>query len=194
MESNANTPARKHALGKSGKLRRLLGGMLDPRAWLHLVKIVNFYNYTHVQPLRVMRIGADPSISPDASFSHGERIEIGDRVRLGSRCHLWPGPGTSRIIIGDDVLFGPEVMVTAGSYRYNDGSPVTEQPMAEADVVIGNDVWLATRAIVLPGAVIGDGAVVAAGAVVKGEVPPMAIVAGSPAKIVGERTIPAPKA
>lgn len=180
---------RKKSLGRAGKLRRLLTGVLDPRAWFHLFKIVNYYNYTHVQPLRAMSVGEAPNISPDASFSHGERIHIGDRVRIGSRCHLWPGPGTSRIVIGDDVLFGPEVMVTAGSYRYNDGSPVTEQPMAEADIVIGNDVWLATRAIVLPGAVIGDGAVIAAGAVVKGEVPPRAIMAGSPAKMVGQRTI-----
>ena len=110
-------------------------------------------------------------------------------MRIGSRCHLWAGPGTGRIVIGNDVLFGPEVMLTAASYDYSQGSPVTEQPMHEGDIVIGNDVWLATRSIVLPGTTIGDGAIIAAGAVVKGEVPPMAIMAGSPAKVVSQRRL-----
>ncbi len=179
--------ARKSTMGKGGKGLRLLASVLDPRAWLHLLKLVNFYNYTHVAPMRRMSIGMSPSISPDASFSHGERIDIGDRVRIGSRCHIWPGPAHSRIIIGDDVLFGPEVMITAGTYRFNDGSPVTDQAMDEADVIIGDDVWLGTRAVVLPGCTIGDGAIVAAGALVRNDVPPGAIVAGLPARVVGHR-------
>jgi acetyltransferase-like isoleucine patch superfamily enzyme len=169
---------------------RLIGSMADPRAWLHLVKIVNYYNYSHVAPKRRIRFGSKPNVSPDVVFSNPERIIIGDRVHIGSRCHLWAGPATGRIQIGDDVLFGPEVMVTAATYRYNDGGPVTDQAMDEADIVIGDDVWLATRVVVLPGARIGAGAIVAAGATVKGEVPPYAIVAGSPAKVVGSRKQP----
>jgi virginiamycin A acetyltransferase len=49
-------------------------------------------------------------------------------------------------------------------------------------VVIGNDVWLAQRALILPGVAIGDGAVVAAGAVVTRDVEPYMIVGGVPAK------------
>ncbi|CAH0497927.1 DapH/DapD/GlmU-related protein [Novosphingobium sp. CECT 9465] len=182
-------PPRKNALGKAGKLARLVLSVFDPRAWLHLFKIVNYYNYTHVQPLRRMKIGAAAGISPDAVFSNPERIEIGDRARIGSRCHIWAGPRDGRVIIGDDVLFGPEVMLTAATYDFNNGSPVTDQPMREADIVIGNDVWLATRAVVLPGTTIGDGAIIAAGAVVKGDIPAMAIVAGSPARVVSMRCI-----
>ncbi|WP_120077446.1 acyltransferase [Aurantiacibacter odishensis] len=185
-------PVRKRSLDRKARRNRLLRSVLDPRAWAHLLKLVNYYNYTHVRPLRAIAIGSQPSISPDVCFDHPERIEIGDRVRIGSRCHIWPGSSNGRIVIGNDVLFGPEVMLTAASYRYNDGSPVTDQTMDEADVIIGNDVWLATRAIVLPGSTIGDGAIVAAGAVVKGDVPPGAIVAGSPAKIVSQRSMDPP--
>lgn len=181
--------ARKKALGRIGRLLRLLGSTVDPRAWAHLFKLVNYYNYTHVTPLRQIVLGVAPSISPDVVFSNPERITIGDRVRLGSRCHIWAGPRDGHIRIGNDVLFGPEVMLTAASYSYNEGSPVTDQAMREADIEIGNDVWLATRAVILPGARIGDGAIVAAGSVVKGDVAPMAIVAGSPARVVGQRTI-----
>lgn len=185
----ADTPVRKKSLSRPARLLRLVFSLVDPRAWLHLIKIVNYYNYSHVTPLRKIALGENPGISPDAVFSNPQRIVVGARVRIGSRCHIWAGPANGRITIGDDVLFGPEVMITAATYDYDAGSPVTDQPMRESDITIGNDVWLAIRALVLPGARIGDGAVIAAGAVVKGEVPPMAIVAGSPAKVVGWRKI-----
>ena len=51
----------------------------------------------------------------------------------------------------------------------------------EADVVIGNDVWIGTSVIVLPGVSIGDGAVIGAGSVVTNDVPEYAIFAGNPA-------------
>lgn len=182
-------PVRKRSLSRAERALRGLASLLDPRAWLHLVKIVNYYNYSHVKPLRIAQIGEAASISPDAVFSNPERIVIGDRPRVGSRCHIWAGPGHGAIRIGNDVLMGPEVMITAATYDYNAGAPVTDQPMTEADIIIGNDVWLATRAVILPGARIGDGAIIAAGAVVKGEVPSMAIAAGAPARIVGQRRI-----
>jgi len=53
--------------------------------------------------------------------------------------------------------------------------------------VIGNDVWLGARVIVLPGVVIGDGAVIGVGAVVTKDVPPLAIMVGVPAKNIGMR-------
>lgn len=55
------------------------------------------------------------------------------------------------------------------------------------DVVIGNDVWIASGATILSGVHVGDGAVVAARAVVSRDVPPYAIVAGNPARIVNWR-------
>jgi acetyltransferase-like isoleucine patch superfamily enzyme len=51
-------------------------------------------------------------------------------------------------------------------------------------VLVGNDVWIGARAIILSGVRIGDGAIVGAGAVVSRDVPPYAVVAGVPAKIV----------
>ena len=55
------------------------------------------------------------------------------------------------------------------------------------DTVIGHDVWLGMNAIVLPGATIGNGVIVGAGAVVGGAVPPYAVVAGNPARVVRRR-------
>lgn len=179
----------KSSPSKLARLLRLVGSVIDPRAWLHLFKIINYYNYSHVEPMRSVTFAGARNVSPDTVFQNPERIFVGHRVRIGSRCHLWAGPGKGRIEIGDDVLFGPEVLLTAATYRYDLGHPVTQQPMAEGNVVIGNDVWLATRAIILPGTTIGDGSIVAAGAVVRGEFPPMSVIAGSPAKVVSQRIV-----
>ncbi|MCR5261760.1 MAG: CatB-related O-acetyltransferase [Candidatus Gastranaerophilales bacterium] len=64
---------------------------------------------------------------------------------------------------------------------------VENYPGKETKTIIGNDVWLGTRAIIKKGVTIGDGAVVASGAVVTKDVPPYAIVAGVPTKIIKYR-------
>ncbi|MEE4206593.1 MAG: acyltransferase [Erythrobacter sp.] len=188
MDQNTAGAAKKR-LSKPQRFLRLIGSVLDPRAWLHLFKIVNFYNYSHVAPLREIEMGRPLGISPDANFSNPKNIRIGERVSIGSRCFLWAGPENGRIRIGDDAMFGPDVVVTAANYRFNDGRPVNRQRMDEADVEIGDDVWLGARVIVLPGARIGNGAVIAAGAVVTGDIPELAIAAGVPARIVGTREL-----
>ncbi len=169
---------------------RLVVGLFDPRLWAHGVKLLNYYNYSHLQPLRRVTMGPGCNISPNAGFANPERIEIGARVTLGARTMLWAGPARGRIEIGDDVLFAPDVMVTAANYRFNDGQPVTKQAMDEADVVIGRDVWLGAKVVILPGTKLGDGAIIAAGAVVRGEIPAMAIAGGVPARVIGQRSLP----
>ena len=194
MTSAVSVPERprKKQLSKGARLVRMVLSALDPRAYLHALRLINYYNYTHVTPRRKLRLGPGAAISPNAAFSNPERIEAGRGLRLGARCTLWAGHATGRIVIGNDVLFGPDVMVTAAGYRFNDGHPVTDQAMDEADVIIGNDVWLSTGVIVLPGVTIGDGAIIGAGAIVTKDIPAMAIAVGAPAKVVGDRKISEP--
>lgn len=188
--SEPDSAVYKDQKSRPARLMRLLGGVLDPRAWAHLFKIVNYYNYTHVCPLREIEKGPGCAISPTVSFSNPRNIHLGARVRIGADCTIWGGPATGKVTLGDDVLLGPRVMMTAASYRFNEGSPVTDQPMKEADIVIGRDVWIATGAIILPGAVIGDGAVIGAHAIVRGQVPPYGIIASPLASHVGDRKAP----
>ena len=58
---------------------------------------------------------------------------------------------------------------------------------SRGDTVVGNDVWLGYRALVMPGVAIGDGAVIAAASVVTSDVPPYAIVGGNPARVLRRR-------
>jgi virginiamycin A acetyltransferase len=60
----------------------------------------------------------------------------------------------------------------------------------KGDTVVGNDVWIGTEAMIMPGVRIGDGAIVAARAVVAGDVPPYAIVGGNPARVIRLRFAP----
>jgi len=114
-------------------------------------------------------------------------ITLGDDVTLGWRPVVIAAK--SRITIGNKVMFGPEVMVIGGVHntsvmgRYM--FDVTEKrPEDDRDVVIEDDVWIGSRAIILHGVTIGRGAIVGAGAIVTRSVPPYAVVAGVPARVL----------
>lgn len=169
------------------RLFRLIRSVLDPRALGHAAKLVNYYNTTHVTELRQATKGQGLMISPTASFANGRNIVLGNRVHIGANSSLWAGPGTGRIVLGDDVLIAPGVMVTAANYRFNDGSPVNDQAMDEGDITIGADVWIGYGAVILAGVTIGEGAIIGAGALVRADVPPRAIAVGNPARVIGSR-------
>jgi maltose O-acetyltransferase len=88
-----------------------------------------------------------------------------------------------QIRTGSNVSIGPEATIlTLG----HDPRSATFEDRG-GDVVIGDRVWIGYRAIVLPGVTIGEGAVVGAGSVVTKNVEPYAIMAGNPARKIGER-------
>jgi maltose O-acetyltransferase len=86
---------------------------------------------------------------------------------------------------GSDVSIGPEAsLLTLG---HDPQSPDFHDK--GGDIIVGDRVWIGYRAIVLPGVTIGEGAVVGAGSVVTRNVEPYTIVAGNPARQIGERSI-----
>ena len=62
-----------------------------------------------------------------------------------------------------------------------------DQPKLERDVVVGDDVWLGARVMVVPGVEIGDGCIIGASSVVTRSVPAGSIAVGNPARVVGRR-------
>lgn len=130
------------------------------------------------------RMGKNVNIEHGAFFGSGEDIEIGDFSGLGLRCSV-SGP----LSLGDNVMMGPDVLIFTQNHNFeNTDVPMIRQGNTEKrKVAVGNDVWIAARAIILPGVTIGEGAIVAAGAVVTKDVPPYAIVGGNPAKVIKYR-------
>jgi len=175
------------------KKNRALGfgsSLVDPRAWFQLFRLVHYYNYTHVSSLRLADIGPGVRMAPNASLLNGERIKIGAYSHIGAHCSIWAGDSVGRIILGRHALLGPEVFITASNYQTEPGTPVMDQPKLERDVVIGDDVWLGARVMVVAGVDIGDGCIIGASSVVTRSIPAGSIAVGNPARVVGRRGDP----
>ena len=119
------------------------------------------------------------SLFPPFYTECGRNITFGKHMKINSGCKFidWGG-----IFFGDDVLIGPNVVFSTVNHSMN---PDRRKDSILKAIYVGNKVWIGAGAIILPGVSIGDGAVVAAGAVVKNNVPEKTIVAGVPAKVIG---------
>ena len=125
--------------------------------------------------------GRETAVQLNCRFLNGRKVFFGERNVINLGC-LFDGRKFA-IRTGDDVSIGPEAAILS----------LGHDPQLAAftdrggEVVIGSRVWIGYRAIILPGIRIGDGAVVGAGAVVTKDVPAFTIVAGNPARPIGQR-------
>ncbi len=111
-------------------------------------------------------------------------IVIGEYCSFNRSGIVWGGGVT----IGNKVRIGPRVMITTTNHVFSDRDrPIMEQGVDCGEVAIEDDVWIGANVTILPGVTIGKGAVVGAGAVVTKDVVPYTVVAGVPAKVIGER-------
>lgn len=130
------------------------------------------------------RCGLNINVEKGANFYTGWEIEIGDNSSLGINCMI-----PYDLKVGKDVMMGPYVVIIGDNHRFDNlDLPMRLQGTQEYPPVrIGDDVWIGARAIILPGLTIGNGAIIGAGSVVTKDVPPYAICAGNPAKIIRYR-------
>ncbi len=172
---------------KTARLANALGSILNPKAYLHLFKILHYYRYSHVSERPKIAMGPGSVMAPNTSLRNGERIAIGRGCHIGERCCLWAGETSGRISIGDDVSLAPNVFITASDYRFKKGLNFRQQPKRDRDVTIGSDVWIGTHVTITAGVTIGNGCIIAAGAVVTKDLPPDSIVGGIPATVIKQR-------
>jgi maltose O-acetyltransferase len=111
-------------------------------------------------------------------------VVIGNNCVINSRTLLDGRIG--RLIIGNNVDIARETNIFTLEHDPNS----EDHAMRPGDVIIEDYVWIASRVTILPGIHIGKGAVIAANSVVTKDVEPMTIVAGIPARKIGERTSP----
>ena len=129
-------------------------------------------------------------ISKEAIVYYGAYIRGGDKLHIGAgsvvgdKCQLDARRGG--IFIGENVNIGTCVSLWTGSHDVNDPY-FRSMPSKRGPIRIGNRAWLGSHCVVLDQVTIGEGAVVAAGAVVTKDVEPYSILAGVPAKKIGER-------
>lgn len=130
--------------------------------------------------------GKDFWFDPDGVYSY-RNITVGSNVSFGLGCVVVAAE--SKVRIGSHVMFGPNVTLVGGGHNID----LVGLPMAQVrkksgkedlGVIIEDDVWIGTGAIVLRGVIVGRGAVVAAGSIVTKSVPPYSIVGGNPARVL----------
>jgi len=114
-----------------------------------------------------------------------EDAESRPHLRIGERCFF--GCGTylgvhHPIHIGDNTIIGAYSYIISANHRADCRNiPIRDQGFVGAPITIGNDVWIGTHVVILPGVSIGDGAIIGAGSVVTKDVPPYEIWGGVPA-------------
>jgi acetyltransferase-like isoleucine patch superfamily enzyme len=124
-------------------------------------------------------VGDDFLLIPPFYTAGGCEIRVGRNVFINQCCTFY---GLGGLIIGDDVMIGPNVSIITA------GHPL--DPAQRRSVTIGNpivierNVWIATGATIIGGVTIGENAVVAAGAVVTKDVPAGVMVGGNPARVI----------
>lgn len=135
-----------------------------------------------------LSMGKNSNLKVQGNFSIG----FGSDIRIFDNAKLELGSGylngfvqivcAGNIKIGNDVAIARDVIIrdTDAHEILNGKHKKTKQ------VIIGNHVWIGTRAIIMKGVTIGDGAIIGAGAVVTKDVPANSIVAGVPANIIRE--------
>jgi acetyltransferase-like isoleucine patch superfamily enzyme len=146
-------------------------------------------------------IGDDVEIRGKCSFVFGARfvarptLLIGSHTRIGHSSTFVVG---KNVTVGDHCLIASEVVIFDSSGHPSDpAARLASLPPRQEDVkpvTIGRNVWIGFRSIISPGVTIGDNSVVAAGSVVVTDVPPNSIVAGYPARRIGNLEPPEPLA
>lgn len=126
----------------------------------------------------IKHCGTNVNIEHGASLS--SKMSIGNNSGVGINCSCG-----GEITIGDNVMMGPECVILTYNHAFDRTDiPMCEQGFqVEKPVIIGNDVWIGRRVIILPGVHIGNGVIIGAGSIVTKDVPDWAIVAGNPATI-----------
>jgi galactoside O-acetyltransferase len=112
-------------------------------------------------------------------------VQIGNDCAVNTNVQI--GGASGRIIIGDDVMIAANVVLRAANHGRSRGMPMRRQAPIPGEIRIEDDVWIGSNAVVTADVTIARGTIVGAGAVVTRSTEPYSIVAGVPARKIGER-------
>jgi putative colanic acid biosynthesis acetyltransferase WcaF len=126
------------------------------------------------------RIGRHAHIYPTVRIAIPWNLEVGDYSAIGDRAILYSlGP----IRIGRESTISQGAHLCAGTHDFRRGDML----LLKLPITVGDRVWICADAFIGPNRAVGDGAIVGARAVVSRDVEPNQIVAGNPARVIGER-------
>ena len=125
--------------------------------------------------------GKNIVIKHGAYFGDGRNVIMGNFSQLGINCKI-----QNDLVMGDYVIMGPDVVIYSSMHAYDKtDTPIMLQGVTKSNpVIIGNDVWIGIRCVIMPGVKIGDHVIIGSGAVVTKNIPDYAVAGGVPAKII----------
>lgn len=130
--------------------------------------------------------GPNVVIHKNVIILNPNKLVLGDHARLGIGNYLQASGG---IYIGEHTMLGPFVKIWSANHRFDDPhKPIVDQGYEYKPVHIGKHVWIGANAFIMPGTQIGDCCIISACSVVGAKrYPENCILAGNPARKIGER-------
>ncbi len=162
------------------------------RVWLYkILKVAQLIIFSFIYLLNRfllrligVKIGKNLKTFPITTIENPTKINIGNNVWIGKNVALY---GCNGIKIGDDVVIAKDVSLISGNHEYSNKTiKINKQGMQtnKPPIIIGNDVWIGEKAIILKAVNIGEGCVIGAGAVVTKDIPAFSVAAGNSAIII----------
>jgi len=120
-------------------------------------------------------------------YAHdGGGLIIGDNFTMNTNSQL--GASFGKIIIGNYCAIGPNCVLRAANHKFdNPNIPFRRQGHKYGEIIIEDDVWIASNSVITANTKIGKGSVIAAGSVVTKNVKPYSVAGGVPAKLIKKR-------
>lgn len=133
-----------------------------------------------------VKLGNNLKIFSITEIENPKSISIGDNVWISKNVSLYACNG---IFIGNDVIIAKDVSLISGDHEHFSNIKINKQKMQinRLPIIIGDDVWIGEKAVILKSVNIGNGCVIGAGSIVTKNIPQFCIVAGNPAKIIKKR-------
>lgn len=150
---------------------------------------VKIYPMAKITAPEVVELDSKCRIADFVFIYGGEGVKIGKHTDVQPHTTIWGGGLT---ILGDRVSTGPGTVFLSATYSHEagmkmvDGLPDGATKTLGGKLVVGNDVYIGARCVIMP-VTIGEGAVIGAGSFVNKDLEPWGIYVGSPARKIGVR-------
>ena len=181
----------------NAKYARLVVRLLRRRFLTTYGRRLKLDGLAFIGPKVVLQIGRQARVELGrwSWLGHGTKIRchegvvsIGAKTVLGQECTI---SAYQHVSIGRECVIADRVMLIDFDHGVVEvDRPVRLQGIYKRDVRVGNNVWIGYGACILRGVTVGDNAIIGTSAVVTKDVPPNAVVAGVPARVIRMRAAP----
>ena len=129
--------------------------------------------------LVMKKSGKSFKVSSSVNIYNPSRLSVGDYVYIGHGTYV----GDGDISIDDEVVIGPNCILSAGNHLFKNGS-VRFGGYEYKPIYIGKGTWIGGNSTITAGSKIGNGCIIAAGSVVTNDIPDGVVAGGIPAKVI----------